>query len=92
MQSLALAQELGEEQQVELLDALCRRFHVKAAAIAHRDGGLDDHDGIRVDTEDKVDDILDAVCVEEILYRVVVCRRGYHHKVSVFVCRQRRRA
>ena len=85
VEGLALAQELGEEQEVELTDAACGVAHVEVAAVAYGDGGLDDHHGRGIDAEDQVNDILDAVGVEEVSDGVVVGRRCDYHEVCVGV-------
>ena len=48
VQGLALAKELGGEEQVQPLQALLPVPDIQAAAVAHRDGGLDDHHRVRV--------------------------------------------
>ena len=92
IQRFALTQELGREEQIELfalqfrfIEELQRVFCIKAAAIAHGDGTLDDHHGIRVNADDQVDDVLYMMCVEEILDGVVVgrCCDDYEVRVAI---------
>ena len=71
----ALTQELGGEYQVQPFQPLLPVLHVKAAAVAHGDGGLDDHHGGGVDLQHQVDDLLHVRGVEVVPDRVVV-RRG----------------
>ena len=83
VEGLALAEELGREEQVQFLHAALGVLQVEAAGIAHGDGGLDDHDGIGIDLQNQVDDFLDMAGVKIVLYRVVVGRGGDDHEVGV---------
>ena len=93
VECLALAKELGREQQAEfvggvptvLLELLCV-LDVQAAAVAYGDGTLDDHSGLWVYLENKVDDVLDVVGVEEVLLWVVVGGGGNDNEVGIAVC------
>jgi len=67
VQGLALAQELGAEE-----EPAGGELVLKAAGVADRDGGLDDHDGSGVHLEDEADDFFDVGGVEEVLDGVVV--------------------
>ena len=92
LQCLRLAQELGREEQVEVL-ALEGRIgkelesilHIERAAVAHGNGGFNHHHGIGVDTQHQVNDIFDMVRIEEVLLRVVVGRCSNHHKVGILI-------
>ena len=79
VEGLALAKELGREEQVELVvlkfglvEELQRILDEEAAGVAYGYGALDDHDGVGVDAEDQVDDLLDVTGVEEVLLGIVV--------------------
>ena len=92
VERLALAQEFGGEKEVEFLVAQFRRTgelqgiaHIEVAAITHRDGTLDDHHGIGVDRNHQVDDILNEMGVEEILYRIVVGGNGNDDEVGIAI-------
>ena len=87
VEGLALAQELGGEEEVELLHALARVAEVEAAGVAHGDGRFDDHHGMGVDGQHEVDDFLDVGGVEVVLHRVVVGGGGDHHEVGVGIGR-----
>ena len=87
VEGLALAQELGREEEVELLHALARITEVEAAGVAHGDGRFDDHHGVGVDGQHEVDDFLDMGGVEVVLHRVVVGGGGDHHEVGVGIGR-----
>ncbi len=85
IEGLALAEELGREEQVQLLHAALGVLQVEAARIAYGDGGLDDHDGIGIDLEHQVDDLLDMAGVKIVLYGVVVGRGGDDHEVGISI-------
>ena len=87
VEGLALAQELGREEEVELLHALARVAEIEAAGVAHGDGRFDDHHGVGVDGQHEVDDFLDMGGVEVVLHGVVVGRGGDHDKVGVGIGR-----
>ena len=87
VEGLALAQELGGEEEIELLHALTRIAEVEAAGVAHGDGRFDDHHGVGVDGQHEVDDFLDVGGVEVVLHRVVVGGGGDHHEVGVGIGR-----
>ena len=87
VQRLALAQELGGEEQVEAADALGGVAQVERAAVAHGDGGFYDHHGRGVDREHKVDDLLDVRGVEVVLLGVVVGGGGYDNEIGIAVGR-----
>ena len=80
VQGFALAQKLRAEQDVAAAGLLADR-----GGIPHRDGGLDDEDGVGVHLQHKVDDLLHRRGVKEIFLAVVVRRRGDDHKVGVAV-------
>ena len=85
VQCLALAKELGGEEQVEFPDSLLPVPDIQAAAVAHRDGGLDDHHCVRVDLQHQIDDLLHVAGVEVVPDRVVVGRGRDDHEVRVGV-------
>ena len=92
VKGLALAEELGREEEVERLSfegwigqELQGVLDVQASAIAHRDGALDDHHSIGIDTEHEVDDILDMVGVEEVLLGVIVRGGRNDDKVGILI-------
>ena len=87
VEGLALAEELGREEEVELLHALARVAEVEAARVAHGDGRFDDHHGVGVDGQHEVDDFLDMGGVEVVLHGVVVGRGSDHHEVGVGIGR-----
>ena len=87
VEGLALAQELGGEEEVKLLHALARVAEVEAAGVAHGDGRFDDHHGVGVDGQHEVDDFLDVGGVEVVLHGVVVGGGGDHHEVGVGIGR-----
>ena len=80
VQSLALPQELGAEE-----DVLCSVFLPDHGGKAHRNGGLDNHNGIGIVLQHQPDHGLNSTGVEEILLGIIVGRRCDHHEVSVFV-------
>jgi len=87
VEGLALAEELGGEEEVELLHALARIAEVEAAGVAHGDGRFDDHHGVGVDGQHEVDDFLDVGGVEVVLHGVVVGGGGDHDEVGVGIGR-----
>ena len=80
VQGLALAQELRAEDDVPAAGLLANRTRV-----AHRDGGLDHHDCVRVDLHDQIDHGLHRGRVEEVALAVVIRRRGDDHEIGVRV-------
>ena len=86
VKGLALPQELRGEYQVQPPQALLPVLHVEAAAVAHGDGGLDDHHGGRIDLQYQVDDLLHVGGVEVVPDRVVVRRGGDDDVLGVRVC------
>ena len=87
VEGLALAEELGGEEEVELLHAPARIAEVEATGVAHGDGRFDDHHGVGVDGQHEVDDFLDVGGVEVVLHRVVVGRGGDYDEVGVGIGR-----
>ena len=83
----AFTQELGEEKQVELSDTLSCIFYIETAAISDRNGWFYDHHGIGIDAKNKIYYIFYAMGVEEILYRVVICRSSDNNEICVTICR-----
>ena len=85
VKGLALTQELRGEEKVQPPEALLPVPDVQAAAVAHRDGRLDDHHRIGVDLKHQVDHLLHVGGVEVVAHRVVVRRCGDDHEVRVGV-------
>ncbi len=83
VEGLALAKELGGEEEIELLDAFAGVFEVEAAGVAYGDGALDDHHGLGVDFKYEVDDFFYVGGVEVVLHRVVVGGGSDDHEVGV---------
>lgn len=54
-------------------------------AVAHRDGGFDDHRSFRIDGQDILNNSLNRLGVEIICLWIVVCRRGDNNKLCSFV-------
>lgn len=67
IESLGFAQELRAED-----DVLTVEFFTYACGVAHRDCGLDDHDGVRVIFHDQLDHSLDCRCVKVLGVAIVV--------------------
>ena len=80
IQSLGLTQELRAED-----DVLAVKFLSYACSVANRNGGLDDHDGIRVVLHDQLDHSLDRRCIEVLRVAVVVRRGRYNNKIRIRV-------
>ena len=81
IQSLRLAQKLRTENDilaVELLTHTC--------GVVNRNGGLDDHDGIRVILHDQLDYSFDCARVEVLRVAVVVRRGRNYNKVRIRIC------
>ena len=85
VKGLALAQELRGEEKVQPPEALLPVPDVQAAAVAHRDGRLDDHHRIGVDLKHQVDHLLHVPGVEVVPGRVVVGGGRDDHEVRVGV-------
>ena len=85
VQGLALTQELGRKEQVELLHALVSVFHVEVAGVAHGDGALNDHHCVGVHLQHRVDDGLHGTGVEEVLLGIVVGGSGDDDKLGVLI-------
>ena len=60
---------------------------IQMAAIAYGNSALDNHDCRGIDTEHKVDDILNVMGIEEILLRIVIGGRCYDHKIGILISR-----
>ena len=86
VKGLALTQELGGEYQVQPFQPLLPVLYVEAAAVAHGDGGLDDHHGGGIDLQHQVDDLLHVRGVEVVPDRVVVRRGRDDDELRVRVC------
>ena len=83
VERLALAQKLGSEKQTQVGSIAL----VDALAIAHGNGTLDNHHGLRIHTQHEVDDVFDVVGVEEVALWVVVGGRGDDHEVGIAIGR-----
>ena len=82
IQRFGLPQKLRAEDDVPALI-----FFPNRSREAHRDGGLDDHDGLGVHLHHQLDDCLHRRGIEEVLPAVVVGRGGNDHEVRVPVGR-----
>ena len=71
VERLALAQELGTEEDLAVAEPL-----TQARGVADGDGRLDDDPGIRVHRANGCDGGLDGAGIEEVLLRIVVGGRG----------------
>lgn len=80
VQSLGFAQELRAED-----DVLGTGLLTDGLGVADRDGGLDDHDRVRVDLHHQLDDGFHCGGVEEVFRAVVVGRRGDNHEIGIRV-------
>ena len=80
VQGLGFTQELGAED-----DVLGAGLLADGLGVAHRNGGLDDHDCVRIDLHHQIDDGFHCGGVEEVLLAVVVGRGGDDHEVGVRV-------
>ena len=83
VQGLAFTQELREEKQPEVFSV----SFIQAVAVSHGNRTLDHHDGFPVDRPDQVDDFLDMGSIEKVLFRIIVGRGRYDHKVRVSISR-----
>ena len=81
IQSLRLTQELRAENDVLAVELLTH-----ACGVANRNGGLDDHNCIRIVLHDQLDHSLNRRCVEMLRVTVVVRRGRYNNKVRIRVC------
>lgn len=82
IKSLALAQELWRED--DIVDAI---FRSHAVGVAHRDGALDDHQHFRIDLQHMLNSILNGTRVEEMVFVVIIGRRGDDDQVCRLVGR-----
>ena len=92
VEGLALAQEFGGEEEVEvaafefgLEEELQGVLLVERTGVAHGDGALDDHHGLGVDLQHEVDDFFHVRGVEVVLHRVVVGGCGDDDEVGIAV-------
>ena len=91
---LALSEELRREKEIEMFaleggigEELQSVLDIETAAIAHRDGTLDDQDRIRIDTDDHIDHILDMMGIEEILHRIIIGGGSDDHIIGITIGR-----
>ena len=82
VKGLTLAKEFGGEKEVEFFDTFLRVLQVEVAGVAYGDGALDNHHGIGIDFEYKVDYFFHMAGVEVVLHRVVVSGSGNDYKVG----------
>ena len=80
VEGAALAQELGREDEIRCVVLLARMF-----GKADRNGRLYHHYGIGVVLHNCLNDSFYRRCIEEVLLRVVVRRRGNDDKVGIAV-------
>jgi len=88
VECLRLAEEFRREEEIESLDTLGCVFYVERTAVADGDRGFDDHDGIGIDAQDEVYNILNAVGVEVVLDRVIVGRCRDYDEVGIAISRR----
>ena len=81
VEGLALAQELGAEEDLAVAQPLAQ-----ARGVADGDGRLDDDPGVRVHGANGGDGGLDGARVEEVPVRVIVRRRRDHGVVGARIC------
>ena len=91
---LALSEELRREKEIEMFaleggigEELQSVLDIETAAIAHRDGTLDDQDRIRIDTDDHIDHILDMMGIEEVLHRIVIGGSCNDYIIGILISR-----
>ena len=92
---LTLSKKFRREQQTELTTfAICKRFHlckllsifhIEWTAIANRNRWLDYHCRLWINRKNEVNHILNMVCIEEVLYRVIVGRCSNNYKICIFI-------
>ena len=58
-----------------------------APGITYRNGGLDDHNGIRIILHDKGNDRFYSTGVKEIFLAVIIGRGSNDHKICISICR-----
>ena len=80
VERLALPQKFRREDEVD--GAV---LFAQGIRIADRDGGLDDHQRLRVDLEHDVDDIFDSARIEKVQFFIVVggCRNDDDFGVAI---------
>ena len=76
VKSLAFAEEFGRED-----DVVHAVLLANGIGIPYGNGRFDDHQHVRVDTEDVLDGVLDGGGVEEVVFVVVIGRGGDHHEL-----------
>lgn len=81
IQCLGLAQEFRAEDNV--LDSVLLPDGFR---VANRNGTLDNHEDIRIDFQCPFDSILNGRCVEEVIYIIIICRRGDDNQLRRLVC------
>ena len=93
VEGLAFAEKLRGEEQVELFalkmwvgEELEGILDIEATGVTHWDCRLYHHHRVRVDAQHQVNHVLDAVGVEVVLLRVVICRCCYDNEIRVFIC------
>ena len=79
--SLGLAQKFRAEDNIFAVELLANR-----SSVAHRNRGLNNHNGVRVVLHDQLDHSLDSRCVEVLGVAIVVGRSRNNNKVRTRVC------
>ena len=94
VQCLALAQELGREQEAELAGGIVATLteqagilDIQTAAITHRNGALDNNRCLGTTLKNLVDDCLHGRGVEEVLLTIVVGGGGDDDKIGITIGR-----
>ncbi len=80
IQRPAFAQKLGREHQIVATESLPQRF-----GIAHGNGGLDHHDGRRIDGHHILDHRLNRTGVEVMGIGIVIGRRRYDDEIRPLI-------
>ena len=81
IQSLRFTQEFRAEDDVLAVELLTH-----GCGVAHRNGGLNDHDGVRVIFHDQLDHSFNCRCVKVLGVAIVVRGSSYYNKVRIRVC------
>ena len=67
-------------------DVLAVELRTHGCGVAHRNGGLNDHDGVRVIFHDQFDHSFNCRCVKVLGVAIVVRGSSYYNKVRIRVC------
>ena len=82
IQSLTFTQKLWCKENI-----LAVIFRSNVLCVAHRNGRLNHHDGIRIYLLHHFDDFFHMTCIKVILDRIIVCWCGDDYKVGIFISR-----